>query len=104
MDVKLLPVIHQLVMNGNKAALVTIIATKGSTPRKIGSQMLVTPDGRVVGTIGGGCAEAEAKKRALSAMDEGKVSVCTITMYNSVAGDEGMACGGVMELFIQLVR
>lgn len=103
MDVKLLPVINQLMQNNNKAALVTIIATKGSSPRRAGSQMLVTADGRLFGTIGGGCGEAEAKKRALLAIDEGKASVCTVTMLNSVAGDEGMACGGIMDLFIQLI-
>ena len=103
MDVNLLSVINQFVQSGNQAALVTIIATKGSTPRKVGSQMLVTPDGRIFGTIGGGCGEAEAKKRALLAIDEGKASACTVAMHNSVASDEGMACGGMMDLFIQLI-
>ncbi|SDD48599.1 XdhC family protein [Sporomusa acidovorans] len=103
MNGKLLPIINKLLLDGNKAALVTIIAKRGSTPSKVGSQMLVTPDGRIIGTIGGGCAEAEAKQRALLAMDEGKASSCIVTLLNSVAGNEGMACGGIMNLFIQLI-
>ena len=68
MDATLLKNICEFQKRGQAVALVTIIETKGSTPRKAGSQMLVLPDGAVQGTIGGGCAEAEAKQQALFAL------------------------------------
>jgi xanthine/CO dehydrogenase XdhC/CoxF family maturation factor len=45
--------------DGEPAALVTVVSTQGSTPQKAGAKMVVYPDGRIVGTIGGGCVEAE---------------------------------------------
>ncbi|MBP1763417.1 MAG: XshC-Cox1-family protein [Firmicutes bacterium] len=104
MDEKLLPLICQVGQNGDKAALVTIVKTRGSTPRKAGSQMLVFLAGEIHGTIGGGCGEAEAKKWALTALDTEKSMLRTVAMDNDVAAREGMACGGEMELFIQVLK
>lgn len=101
MDATLLRSICDFQKKGQKAVLVTIVETKGSTPRKAGSQMLILPDGTVQGTIGGGCAEAEAKRQALLALQTGKSHVYTIEMLNAVAADEGMVCGGTMSLFVQ---
>jgi len=103
-DEKLLPLICCANQNGDTAALVTIVKTRGSTPRKAGSQMLVLPDGKIHGTIGGGCGEAEARKWALFAIDAGKSMVHTVAMDNDVAAREGMACGGEMDLFIQVLE
>lgn len=88
---------------GEQAALVTIIATHGSTPRKAGASMLVYRDGRVIGTIGGGCAEAGVKLQALTALDDNRSFTYQVSMTGEAAANEGMACGGVMEVFIQVV-
>nr|WP_320146591.1 XdhC family protein [uncultured Anaeromusa sp.] len=103
MDATLLKNICEYQETGQPVALVTIIETKGSTPRKAGSQMLVLPTGAVQGTIGGGCAEAEAKQQALLALQHGKPCLCTVEMLNAVAADEGMVCGGTMTLFMQVL-
>lgn len=89
--------------NGEKAVLVTIVETRGSTPRKAGSKMLILPDGKAFGTIGGGCGEAEVRRQALTALDESRSRLYTVTMLNEVAADEGMVCGGIMEVFIQII-
>lgn len=86
-----------------KAALVTVIATHGSTPRKAGSKMLVCPDGQISGSIGGGCAEAEAKIQAISAMDQNRSFVYSLSLNNDIAAEEGMVCGGSMDVFIQVI-
>lgn len=88
---------------GEQAALVTIIATRGSTPRKAGASMLVYRDGRVTGTIGGGCAEAGVRLQALTALDETRSFTYKVSMTGEAAANEGMACGGSMEVFIQVV-
>lgn len=89
--------------SGMKTALVSIIATRGSTPRKAGARMLVYPDGRIAGTIGGGCAEAEARLQALTALDDNRSFVYQISLSGEAAANEGMACGGSMEILIQVV-
>ncbi|EGO65647.1 hypothetical protein ALO_01989 [Acetonema longum DSM 6540] len=65
--------------------------------------MLVLPDGRCIGTIGGGCGEADARLQALMALDDNQSGLYTVNLLNEVAADEGMVCGGTMELFIQVV-
>jgi xanthine dehydrogenase accessory factor len=85
------------------AALATIISTKGSTPRKAGARMLIYRDGRILGTIGGGCGESEVRLQALSVIDSGKPHVHRVSLTADIAAAEGMACGGTMEVFIEPV-
>ncbi len=89
--------------SGARAALVTVVKTCGSTPRKAGAKMLVAGDGRTTGTIGGGCAEAEVRLRALQVLDDDRPTLFQVNMLNDVAAREGMVCGGVMEVFIQVI-
>ncbi|MDY6827265.1 MAG: XdhC family protein [Bacillota bacterium] len=89
--------------NQDRAVLVTLIKTLGSTPRKAGSQLIIYPDGTVVGTIGGGCAEEEAKREALHCLDTGLARKMRQELTADAAADEGMACGGIMEIFLEPV-
>ena len=60
---------------GEPAALVTIVSTTGSTPQRVGAKMLVFADGRIVGTIGGGCYENDAFWKAMVAVTNGSKTV-----------------------------
>ena len=104
MQSDLLKQLNQERAAGRPVVLVTILNTRGSTPRKAGSQMLVLGDGSIRGTIGGGLAEAEAMAEAGRALISGSSTVRRMTMTNSVAASEGMACGGDMEVFIQYIE
>lgn len=85
-------------------ALVTIIRTLGSTPRNAGTKMLVLPDGRIFGTIGGGCGEAESKREALEVLlDTKSPKKFRVDMTNDLAAGDGMVCGGVMDVFIDFI-
>jgi xanthine dehydrogenase accessory factor len=86
-----------------RAVLVTMISSKGSTPRKTGSQMIVYPDGLLTGTIGGGCSEAEARREALLCFDQEKSGRVKLRLTADAAAEEGMACGGIMELYFELL-
>lgn len=88
---------------GEQGALATIIATKGSTPRKAGAQVLFYRDGRSLGTIGGGCGEAEVRQHAFQAMDMNRPFTITVDLTNEVAGEDGMVCGGTMTVFVEPV-
>nr|WP_282706901.1 XdhC/CoxI family protein [Natroniella acetigena] len=83
-------------------ALATIIKTSGSTPRNTGSKMTILPDGRIFGTVGGGCGEAEVRQKALEVIN-GRLDsfVHNIDLSNELAAEEGMICGGKMEVFIE---
>lgn len=103
MDEAMVKTICAVQQEGGQAALASIIATRGSTPRKAGAKMLVYRDGRVFGTIGGGCAEAEVRLQALTALDENRSFTYKVSMSGDTAANEGMACGGIMEVLIQVV-
>jgi xanthine dehydrogenase accessory factor len=94
----------QATQTGQKAALVTVISTEGSTPQKAGAKMVVYADGRIVGTIGGGCVEAEMTWRARQAIDERRAQVASYELTADQAGEDGLICGGRMEIFIEPIE
>ncbi|HBF89221.1 MAG TPA: xanthine dehydrogenase [Bacteroidales bacterium] len=83
--------------NRENIALCTILETKGSTPRKAGSKMIVWEDGRIFGTVGGGTIEKSIIEDAKTQI---KLSQAIKKFYN-LGDDLGMHCGGKMEVFIE---
>lgn len=84
--------------------LATIVMRKGSAPRQIGTKMLIMEDGSTVGTIGGGCAEADMMQSALRMLRSGdvKTQMTHVNMTNQEAEDEGMVCGGIQDIFLEV--
>lgn len=79
-----------------------VVETRGSTPQKAGAAMLVYPDGSQAGTLGGGCVEAEVKRRALLGVnDTGKPEVLTFCLDDDYGWDDGLICGGRMTILAQ---
>jgi xanthine dehydrogenase accessory factor len=89
---------------GEPAALVTVIATEGSTPQKAGAKMVVYPDGRIVGTIGGGCVEAEMSWRARMVIESRRPQMAEYDLTPDQAGEDGLVCGGRMQVFIEPIE
>src|SRR3954470_12863779 len=85
---------------GEPAALVTIVATRGSTPQRTGAKMLVFADGRTVGTIGGGCYENDAMGKAREAIASGKPALVKYDLNDDFVEESGLICGGQMEVYI----
>ena len=81
-----LSVVEQLMQVQEPVALVTVVETKGSTPRGMGAMMYVYPDGRIVGSIGGGCSEAAILRDALDIIGTGTYKVIDIDMTGDVGG------------------
>lgn len=88
---------------GTGGVLCTIISSSGSTPRHQGSKMLVYPDGRTIGTIGGGEVENRVIKEALEAYQDGKNRILSYNMVNPKEGDPGV-CGGSLEVFVEPIQ
>jgi xanthine dehydrogenase accessory factor len=89
-----------LVTSHDPAALVTVVATSGSTPRAAGAKMAAFFDGRSLGSIGGGCAEASIFQEAREVIDDGGFRFKTIDLTDS-AEEDGMVCGGTMNVLIE---
>ena len=86
--------------HGAPVALATVAQTLGSTPRKTGAKMLVREDGSFVGTIGGGCGEAEVWQEAMDALDDGDARMVTVDLTEPVDGEDKI-CGGIMRIFVE---
>lgn len=83
-------------------AYCTVVETKGSTPQKPGSKLLILPDLRNVGTLGGGCVEAEARRQAIGLMQGGVPRLLDFQLDSDYGWDDGLICGGNMKIFIDL--
>ena len=92
--------------SNEKYMLCTIIKKNGSAPRGVGTQMLVSSDNRIVGTIGGGCAEAEVIShcRRLFREQEFKCATIDVSMNTDDAEKEGMVCGGSISVLLESVK
>jgi len=93
--------IHYLAENQSPQAVVTILESKGSTPRAAGAKMSIDEAGQVTGTIGGGCSEGAVIQQALRMIGSGTYRTMNIDMTGEVAESEGMVCGGVMTVLIE---
>lgn len=96
--------IRYLALENSPRALVMILSATGSTPAKAGAMMAVAPDGRIKGTIGGGCGEAQAKRAAMRMIGTGESKVITIRMENDAAADNGLVCGGSIRVLIEDIK
>lgn len=83
-------------------ALITILSSKGSVPRKSGAKMIAYLDGRTLGSIGGGCSEGGVLLKARSLMMDKGFWIEHVDMTGDVAESMGMVCGGVMDVLIEV--
>lgn len=93
----------ELRREGKRGAMATIIRRLGSTPRKDHAKMLIREDGSTVGSVGGGCVEAEVWETARQVMESGKASIVRYEMKDEDAAEEGLVCGGTVEVFVEPV-
>ena len=89
---------------GEPAALVTIISARGSTPQRVGAKMLVFGDGRIVGTIGGGCYENDAFWKARDAITNRRPQLVHYELDDDFAQETGLICGGQMDVYIEPIE
>ena len=86
---------------GRPVELVSVVRASGSTPRGAGAMMAVFPDGRAVGTVGGGSAEFESQKHAAALLEAGGEDLCRFRFIQGEAASLGMVCGGDVEVQFQ---
>jgi xanthine dehydrogenase accessory factor len=92
--------LSELEKNHESAALCTVVKSEGSTPRHVGSKMLVYPDRKFIGTVGGGELESRVIKAALESLNNGTAQNLSYTMADPSRGDPGV-CGGTVEVFVE---
>lgn len=86
---------------GQRAALATIVHTNGSIPSYEASRMLIRDDGSILGTVGGGCVEAEVWAAAKEVIQSEHPRKMTFNLNHEAAYDSGLICGGTLEIFVE---
>ena len=89
---------------GRLCVLATVVETKGSTPRKVGARMLVDPATGLVGTVGGGCGEAEVIESAHRVLGAGVPERVRVDLTDDLLSWSPAVCGGIMDVFVELIR
>ena len=95
--------IVRLRKGGRRGAVATIVNVRGSIPSFQTAKMLVRDDGSIVGTIGGGCVEAEVWQAAREVMESEKPRTLTFDLNQDPKYDTGLVCGGTLEIFVEPV-
>lgn len=83
------------------AAMATIVTTKGSTPQRPGAKIVVFEDGSFIGTVGGGCIEADIYAECKEILRTGGGRMVQFSLSDDYEDEEGMVCGGQMEVIIE---
>src|SRR6266853_4186259 len=93
--------IVKLRREGRRGAVATIVNAQGSIPSFRTAKMLVRDDGSIVGTIGGGCVEAEIWQSAREVMEQEKPRTLSFNLNQNPKYDTGLVCGGTLEIFVE---
>ena len=86
---------------GETVAMATIVKRKGSVPREVGAKMLVHRGGKISGTVGGGCGEAEVWRNALNVIDTKRPNIVQVDLTEEIAMESQGVCGGIFDVFVQ---
>src|SRR4029077_18467149 len=86
--------------NKEEIALDTVVETWGSSPRPLGSKMVVTRSGKMAGSVSNGCIEGAVFDEAQKVLKSGQAKIAAFGVADDVAFDVGLACGGHIEVFV----
>jgi xanthine dehydrogenase accessory factor len=101
-DLELFQEIQNYRDQGIDVALVTVVETQGSTPREEGAKMAILPNGRMLGTIGGGCVEGRIKSMALRILiKERATRTITADLNDELGSEDSDVCGGAMTMLVE---
>lgn len=93
--------LDRLLAAGDTVAVATITGVRGSVPREVGAKMIIHPLGQHIGTIGGGCGEADVIRAALDVIQTGQPATVHVDLTEDPTMLSLGVCGGIMEVFVE---
>lgn len=93
--------LKKLLEQGQTVAVATITEAKGSVPREVGAKMIIHPYGQHVGTVGGGCGEADVIRAGLDVIQDGQPRTVHVDLTDEISMHSLGVCGGVMTVFVE---
>jgi xanthine dehydrogenase accessory factor len=101
MEIDIFDEIQKMRQQGRKAALATIVQIRGSVPSFQSAKMLVRDDGSTLGSVGGGCVEAEVWTAAQDVIRDEKSKILSFDLTDESMAESGLICGGKVEIFVE---
>ena len=89
---------------GEKVVVATVVATRRSAPRPIGTSLAVSESGKMCGSVSGGCVESDVFDNAMSVMQDGQPRLLHYGITDEMAWDVGLPCGGEIDVFVEPVE
>lgn len=96
--------LKEMLAEDQNVAVATIVDAKGSVPREVGAKMVIHPLGRHVGTVGGGCGEADVIRAGLDVIHDGIPRTVHVDLTEDISMNSLGVCGGVMDVFVERWR
>jgi len=98
---ELLPEIDRWREQGERVAIATVVATRRSAPRPVGSKLAVSESGSLAGSVSGGCVESDVVLAAQEVLEDGQPRLLTYGITDDMALGVGLPCGGEIDVFVE---
>ncbi len=92
--------VKQFLEDNETLAIATIVSTLGSTPREVGAKMVITASGEILGTVGGGCGEAEVRREAVQVIRSRRPALVRVELMDDIESNSPAVCGGILNVFV----
>jgi xanthine dehydrogenase accessory factor len=96
--------IESWVANGEKVVVATVVGTRRSAPRPLGSSLAISESGRMCGSVSGGCVESDVYESAQEVFATGEPKLLSYGIDDDVAWGVGLPCGGEIDVFVEVVK
>ena len=101
---EILPEVESWRDAGEKVVVATVVATRRSAPRPVGTSLAVSESGKMCGSVSGGCVETDVYENAMEVMRTGEPKLLTYGITDDLAWSVGLPCGGEIDVFVETVE
>jgi xanthine/CO dehydrogenase XdhC/CoxF family maturation factor len=101
---EILPEVERWLSEGQEVVVATVVATRRSAPRPVGSSLAVSATGAICGSVSGGCVESDVYEKAQEVFENGEPQLVSYGISDDQAWSVGLPCGGEIDIFVERVR
>ena len=101
---EILPEVESWREAGEKVVVATVVATRRSAPRPVGTSLAVSESGKMCGSVSGGCVETDVYENAMEVMQTGEPKLLSYGITDDLAWSVGLPCGGEIDVFVEAVE